>query len=520
VLRQEIQLTSLATLLTPIQIEELPVQSSYRQIFKSTTLIGGSQVITILLGFIRTKSLAVLLSPSGVGLIGLYTSIIGTIGIFAGMGIGNSGVRQIAEAVGTGDEERIARTIISLRRVVIILGVAGAVILAVCACPISKLTFGSTFHAWDLVFLSIIIFFGAVSGGQAALIQGMRRVDHLAALSILGALFGTLFSVPFVFFFGQQGIVPFFIAASAASIGTSWWFARRIKVTQIIMPWKKIWREARCLLKLGVVFMATGVMTSGTMYVIQVIVARNIGLDAVGLFQAATTLSTLYIGVILGAMGADFYPRLTAVANDNIAVNRLVNEQAEVGLLLALPGIVFTLAFAPLILQILYSTKFLAANDVLRWYILGIFLRVICWPLGYIIIAKGKGVVFFWTETIANSLHIGLVWGGVLFFGLAGAGIAFFVMYILYTILIIFVARRLSGFTWSGNNGRRMFYALPLVGLMFLISHTLTESWSMLLGGLLTIITILFSLKSLHAIVGPMDIKNIFSKVRAKLKQT
>jgi PST family polysaccharide transporter len=498
-------------------MEELPLQNSYRQIFKSTSLIGGSQVISILLRIVRTKILAVLLGPSGVGIIGLYTSITDLVGMFAGMGIGSSGVRQIAEAAGTGDDDRIARTTITLRRVALILGAAGAVTLVACAYPLSRITFGDSSHAWALAFLSVTIFFGAVSGGQAALIQGMRRVSHLAALSVLGALFGTLFSIPFVFFWGQQGIVPFLIATSAASIGTSWWFARKIKVTRLVMPWKDIWREARGLLNLGIVFMATGVMTAGTMYAIMVIVVRNLGLDAAGLFQAAATLSTLYIGVILTAMGADFYPRLTAVASDDITVNRLVNEQAEVGLLLALPGIVFTLAFAPLIFQIFYSAKFLTANDVLRWYILGIFLRVICWPLGFIILAKGKGMLFFWTETIANGLHIGLAWFGVLFFGLAGVGIAFFIMYVLYATMMVAVARWISGFAWSGNNGRRMLYALPLVGLMFLVSHTLTESWSMLLGGLLTVITTFYSLKSLHGIVGPVDVKSFIKKVRKKL---
>jgi antigen flippase len=497
-------------------MEEPFVQNSYRQIFKSTSLIGGSQVINILLGIVRTKILAVLLGPSGVGLIGIYTSITGLVGTFAGMGIGSSGVRQIAEAAGTGDENRIARTTITLRRVAFVLGAAGAVTMLACAYPLSRITFGDSSHAWALAFLSVTIFFGAVSGGQAALIQGMRRVSHLAALSILGSLFGTFFSIPFVFFLGQQGIVPFLIATSAASIGTSWWFARKIQVTRTLMIWKETWREARGLLQLGLVFMTTGVMTAGTMYAVQVIVVRSLGLDAAGLFQAATTLSTFYIGVILTAMGADFYPRLTAVASDDISVNRLVNEQAEVGLLLALPGIVFTLAFAPLILQIFYSAKFLAAYDVLHYYILGIFLRVICWPLGFIILAKGKGVLFFWTETIANGLHIGLAWWGVLFFGLAGAGIAFFIMYVLYTTMMIAVSKRISGFAWTRNNGRRMLYALPLVALMFFASKTVTESWAMLLGGLLTVITTFYSLKSLHKIVGSVGVKSFFSKVRAR----
>jgi O-antigen/teichoic acid export membrane protein len=498
-------------------MEEPLIQNSYRQIFKSTALIGGSQVINILLGIVRTKILAILLGPSGVGIIGLYSSITGLVGTLADMGIGSSGVRQIAEAIGTGDQERIARTAITLRRVAFILGTVGAIALVACALPLSLMTFGDSSHAWALAFLSVTIFFGAVSGGQAALIQGMRRVSHLAALSVLGSLFATLFSIPFVFFFEQRGIVPFLIATSAASIGTSWWFARKINVLRIVVTWKDILWEARGLLNLGIAFMAANVVTAGTMYAVRIMVVRNFGLDAAGLFQAAATLSTLYIGVIITAMGADFYPRLTAVASDNIAINRLVNEQTEVGLLLALPGIVFTLAFAPLILQIFYSVQFLSADDVLRWYILGIFLRVICWPLGFIILAKGKGALFFWTEMIANGLQLGLAWWGMLFFGLAGTGIAFFIMYVLYTTMMIVVTRRLSGFAWSGNNGRLMLYALPLVALMFLASQTVNKSWAMVLGTVLTLITTCYTLKFLHGIVGTIDVKGLLGKAGIKL---
>ena len=46
----------------------------------------------------------------------------------------------------------------------------------------------------------------------------------------------------------------------------------------------------------------------------------------------------MYVGFILQAMGSDFYPRLTAVADDHAECNRLVNEQAQIGLLLAGPA--------------------------------------------------------------------------------------------------------------------------------------------------------------------------------------
>ena len=49
----------------------------------------------------------------------------------------------------------------------------------------------------------------------------------------------------------------------------------------------------------------------GAAYTIRLIVLRNAGLEAAGLYQAAWVLGGLYVAFILQAMGADFYPRLT-----------------------------------------------------------------------------------------------------------------------------------------------------------------------------------------------------------------
>ncbi len=45
------------------------------------------------------------------------------------------------------------------------------------------------------------------------------------------------------------------------------------------------------------------------------------------------------VNIVLQAMGADFYPRLAGVANNDPECNRLTNEQAQVSMLLAAPGV-------------------------------------------------------------------------------------------------------------------------------------------------------------------------------------
>ena len=93
-------------------------------------------------------------------------------------------------------------------------------------------------------------------------------------------------------------------------------------------------------------------------------------------------------------MGADFYHRLVGVADDHPQCNRLVNEQTQVSLLLAGPGVIATLTFAPLVIMLFYSAQFYEAVEVLRWICLGIALRVITWPIGFIVVAKNRQAIF------------------------------------------------------------------------------------------------------------------------------
>src|SRR5690606_7108023 len=109
---------------------------SYGQILRSSATIGGASAVNVAIGIVRTKAMALLLGPAGIGLLGLYGLIADLTRSIAGVGINSSGVRQIAEAAGTGDADRIARSITALRRVSVVLGILGAVLLVTFSGPV------------------------------------------------------------------------------------------------------------------------------------------------------------------------------------------------------------------------------------------------------------------------------------------------------------------------------------------------------------------------------------------------
>ena len=441
-------------------------KKSYGQILKSSAVIGGSSAVTLILGMVRAKAIALMLGTGGAGLWGMSWSIAELARGIAGMGLNVSGVRQIAEAVGTGDDRKIARTVTTLRRVSLVLGLGGALLLCALCVPVGRISFDDDQHTWAVALLSLTVLFSIVSQGQSALIQGMRRIGDLARINIFGAVLGTVICIPIVYWLREQGIAPALVGVSLVVMVASWWFARQIKVEPVRMTAQDVGGEAAGLLKLGFVFMVSGLMLLGVSYLVNLILMQRIDKHAVGLYQAAWLIGGYFANFILQAMGADFFPRLSAVANDNAKCNQLVNEQSEVSLLLAGPGLVATLTFAPLAIHVLQSAEFLPAVDILRLFSLGMLLRVLSWPMAFIMQAKNALRVFFVSELLSNLVYLTMVWFAVDVWGVKGVGVAFIGLYVLYTVGAYGIARNLSGFRWSRETiGIASVYTLLAVGV-------------------------------------------------------
>ncbi len=465
--------------------------------------MGGAQGINLMLGMVRTKFAAVLIGPLGVGLLGNYIAIQGLVGTIAGLGIQSSAVRDVAEAVGKDDPQAIGRTIVTLRRVCWLTGLLGALVMVVLAVPLSRWTFGDEgqmvgiavpFSGWvfsigeragDIALLAIAILFANVSGGQMALIQGMRRIGDLARIQITGTVAGTVISVGCYIELGLRGIVPSLLLMAGVQLVASCYFARQVPVHQVAMTWRESIHMAGGMVKLGLVFMWTGLVGSLVAYLTRMLITQQLNLEAVGIFSAAFALSGMFVNIVLGAMGADYYPRLTAVASDRDAMNRLVNEQTEIGLLLAVPGLLSTLSLAPWIIRLFYTDAFLPAAELLQWLVLGCLGRVISWPLGFVMLALGKGAWYFVTETIGNGFHLVLIGLGLITLGLEGVAVAFLLMYLVYTAGVYGVARRLTGFRWSFASRRLLLLLLSTVALTFLAGRLL-PLWSATVYGLVT----------------------------------
>jgi len=222
------------------------------------------------------------------------------------------------------------------------------------------------------------------------------------------------------------------------------------------------------LLRIGGAFMGGTLAMSVIQLWIRVDVGKVLGAQALGQFQASSTISITYIGFVLAAMGADYYPRLSGVMHDRKAAINLINQQTEIALLLSAPVFLATMGLAPWLIRLLYTAAFAPAVDVLRWQILSDVLKVAAWPLGFIFLATGDGKTFFWTE-VSAFLVMGIsITGFLRMAGLEITGMAYLACYVFYLPLVHWLAKKRIEFAWS----------LPVVRLLTITSAPEWASWA------------------------------------------
>ena len=475
--------------------------SSYRRMLKTSSIIGGASVVNVLIGLVRTKVLAVLLGPTGVGLVSLYFGLMSTAATVATMGLGVVGTRQIAEAVAKEDAVELAVARRAMFWGALLLAVVGALVVWTMRDVLALRVLGSAGHAGVVGWLALGVALSVAGASQGALMQGMRRIGDMAKLSILGSVFSTVLGIFLISQWGTRALWAFMLVGPFVSFVLGHIYVSRLpKVSANSATVREMAFQWKMLLRLGIPYMGVGLAGTLVQLWIRVTVNAELGLSAVGHFQAAWAISMQYIGFVLGAMGADFYPRLAGVINDKEAAARLVNEQTEVALLLSGPVFIAMLGLAPWVIHLLYSAAFAPAAEVLRWQILGDVLKVASWPLGFVILAAGAGKTFFVTETSVLLLMGSLVAGLATTMGLQITGIAFLVMYLAYLPLIYFLARRRIDFVWTGPVKKLL--ASTSFLCVFVAVLSIFTNWGIVVSLLLASVSVLYSMGRLSLMGG------------------
>lgn len=483
---------------------------SKRQIIKSTGIVGTSQVFTVALQIVRTKIIALLLGPTGVGLLGIYNNIVDMVRNATGLGINFSGVREIAQACATNDEATVAKKALLLRRWALITGLVGAFSLLLLCYPISIFSFNTGEYTFPIACLSIAVFVTSISQAQIALLQGTRNLTSMAKASVIGVLLSIIIVTPIYYFLGTDGMVIAIILMAISNLLLSYYFVFKLKISKSSLSLKETLDSGKEMVKLGFASAISGIIGTIAMYYVRSFISGHGSINDVGYFQASWSISNVYLLSVLNAMAADFFPRLSAVNKDNVKVNKLVNEQTEIALLIGGPLIIAMFTFSSLIITILYSSEFSTSAMLLDFFVVGSFFKLLSWPICIISGAKGAIKQILISEISWNIVFIGLIWLFWGSMGIKGIGLAYIISYIYYLVILFILVNPLSRFRWDRVNIKHIvFYGIALVLTIIVV---IIFNHNIYVGSAILLLTAVYSYVHLKNIVSIHDLVKKFKR--------
>lgn len=446
-------------------------ENSYKSILKGTSAFGGVQVFQILLALIRGKFVAILLGPSGMGVAALYTTAANTLQQFASLGLNLAIVKEMA--ANRDEHEKMSTVFAVARRLIIMSALLGATVCLLLSPLLSRWTFGDDAHTFGFMLLAVMVFFAISSAGEMSLLQGLHAVKRLSKASIVGGVTGLFVGVPLYYFFGTAGIVPAMIVLSLSMFVFYFYSVRKsIAVDKVRFVWSTHRPLIMKLIGLGLVLMAGSLIGTFTNYLINLFVRSFGSVDNVGLYQAANSITNQYVGVVFSAMSLDFFPRLTAIAGDNVKMRGVVNRQTEIVSLILTPLVIGLILTSPVIIRLLLTESFMSVMPLMRWFGFGILLKGLNYPMGYIAFAKDNKRLFFWLEGVfGNALNLALSCVAYYFFGLIGLGMSLVASSLIAYLIYYILNRRLYGYGYDRTTVKSAVFAVAAGGGAFLCSY-------------------------------------------------
>lgn len=439
-------------------------QSNHHAIFRASFLTGGAQVVGLVIGLIRNKVVAVWLGAAGVGFSAMLNQVFGIMQAASTLGIPAAGVRAVALA--RDDADAMALSVRAVRHACIALAGVVAAAFAIVSPVLSHGLFQDYQHAGDILILVLGLVFAQMAAAEQTILRGIGRVGGLAKINVVSAAAGALVTIPMVYFVGQRGIAPSILASSIAL----YWFSRRasraLPIVGELPSREAVSGKAWSLAKIGAAFFGLTIIGMLLSLGLSVMVQRQEGIAGNGIYQAAAALTVTIASFVLSAMGQDFYPKVVHLLGKGQKEEAGIYcaNQVEMGLLMALPILATVAAFSHELILVAYSGDFHAADPLVGILAASCWARICYWPHMLCMLADARPSKILTAELGFALCTVAIAWFALPAYGVAGAACAYAGCFMLYSVVVSSVVRKMTG-----HNTLADIWQLYLAGLVCIV---------------------------------------------------
>ncbi|HCY77268.1 MAG TPA: hypothetical protein DHV28_15220 [Ignavibacteriales bacterium] len=371
------------------------------------------------------------------GKLGIIQSTIGMFGVFAGLGLGITSTKYLAEFKLT-DAAKAGR-IISLTNIIALVGSGFVSILLFIFAPIiAKDTLAAPELSIYLRISSILLFFSTINGVQIGILTGLEKFKEISKINILNGALNFLLLITGSYFFLLMGAVWALSISIVITFLLSQLLVRReLKKFNITLDYSNCWTEKNVIWKFSIPAFLAGTLVGPVNWICNsILVNQNNGYAEMGVYNAANQWFSILL-FFPGIISNTILPILTekVALNEKERTSRILKYSIFLNGILVLPVILFFILFSTFIMN-LYGKGFGGNEFVLIYTLIAAGLFAIQNPVGNLIAASGKMWVGFGFNLLWGLVFISFTYS-YSNFGAAGIAMSRLIAYMLLLILTL-----------------------------------------------------------------------------------
>lgn len=349
-----------------------------KEIIKAFFYLAASQFTSLFVGFIRSKMIAVLIGPAGLGLYAPTRSFLNLLNDIASIGGGNGIIKLVGEYWEKEDYKKITRLYFTTS---LIFGCISVLIILLCflfSSTISLWIFNEAKYAHFIFVISFAVYFSLHFLILQSFLKGLLYVREFVLISVVGELVSVIPTVFLIYLYRDLGAVLSLLVTQVIYYAFGMLFFYRGKLKIYITRFRDNFptREiARRFYDLSKPTFFDSVLSILVPLYIQSQIIRHLGLQSNGIYQVVVGISVIYKGFYARVFSAYGFPKISSLLKKPTEIIKVQNDIFRFALLFITPVILVFFIFRETMIILLYDRDFLLAGTILIWQLAGDYMN-------------------------------------------------------------------------------------------------------------------------------------------------
>ena len=403
-----------------------------------TVLNGVAQLVKSISTLIINKVVVVNLGPSALLFVGNLKSVLSILQQISGAGIYEGAVKYI-----TGEyKERptfILQASLSLMLIGFFISIALYFAFSDQLYALLQLSENeSNLRPWLAcgLLLSLICF--VLHTLMQSFFHGFKSYQIIVRSTLISSLLTLGLSFTLIYYFNNLGLIlSVFIPSVSLLLTYLFHFRSALSFGRMLFGTPFRFHIFKPILSFTVMSAVAAMVFPTVLIVIRSLLVDHVGVQLASYWEGYSRLSLFISSLAISSISLYYLPKLVETHTGKGLFN-VVLWGVKFIAIVALPAFIIILLLGSYIIPLLYSSSFLETIFLLKWELLGTFLKLLSFSISFIMIAKKLTTVFIMSELISGLLFLGLSIFFIDKYGVVGASIAFagtYFFYLLWSII-------------------------------------------------------------------------------------